>query len=137
MSLHWRLAAGGAIAALVVSLVASVVVGYVFGDAYAGAFLYGAAVGIVCFTSIAVAVALIGGRLAGERLPLVMGVYAGRVVFAVVGIGTPIALGSWPVLAMLCGIAGVYVIENALILFGARRIRGSVGAPWRESEGAS
>lgn len=123
MSRHWRLAAGGAASAVSLSLLASVAVGYLFGSAYAAAFLYGAAIGVVCFTSIAVAVALLGGRLTGDRLSLFLAVYLGRLVFVFAGIGVPIALGVWPVLAMLCGLVGVYVVENVLILFGAWRVQ--------------
>lgn len=135
MSPHWRLAAGGAVFAVSVSLLASAAVGYAFGSTYAAALLYGAVIGIVCFTSIAVTVALLGGRLVGERLPLVMGVYLGRLVFVFVGIGVPIVLEAWPVLAMLCGLVGVYVVENVLILFGAWRVQRTFRASREETGG--
>lgn len=135
MSTHWRLAAGGAVSAVSVFLPSTAAVGYAFGGVYAAALLYGAVVGVVCFTSIAVTVALLGGRSVGEKLPLVMGVYLGRLVFMFVGIGVPIALESWPVLAMLCGLVGVYVVENVMILVGAWKVQGTLRASKKETGG--
>lgn len=132
MNTHWRLAAKGAVFAALVSLLASVAVGYFFGGVYAAALLYGAAIGVVCFTSIAVTVVLLGGRLTGVTMPLVLSVYFGRMILVVVGIGVPVVLEAWPVLAMLGGLAGVYVVENVLILFGAWRSHGSLPAPKKE-----
>ena len=92
MSAHWRLALGGAAATAVMSLGAAAAVGYYFGAVYAGAFLYGAGVGLVSFTSIALTAWLLGGKLSGERVLLGVGVYFGRLVFAVVAVGAPIIM---------------------------------------------
>src|SRR5918995_1777853 len=80
MSAHWRLALGGAAASAVMSLGAAAVVGYYFGAIYAGAFLYGAGVGLVSFSSIAITAWLLGGKLSGERVLLGVAVYFGRLV---------------------------------------------------------
>ncbi|HEY6714638.1 MAG TPA: hypothetical protein VI055_20505 [Rubrobacter sp.] len=125
MSAHWRLALGGAAATAVMSLAAAAVVGYYFGAVYAGAFLYGAGVGLVSFTSIAITAWLLGGKLSGERVLLGVAIYFGRLVFAVVAVGAPIVLASWPALALIGGFAGVYVVENVLLLFGAVKVRGT------------
>ena len=106
MSAHWRLALGGAAATAVMSLGAAAIVGYYFGAVYAGAFLYGAGVGLVSFTSIAITAWLLGGRMSGERVLLGVAVYFGRLVFAVVAVGAPIFLASWPALALIGGFAG-------------------------------
>jgi hypothetical protein len=127
MSAHWRLALGGAAATAVMSLGAAAVVGYYFGAVYAGAFLYGAGVGLVSFTSIAITAWLLGGKLSGERILLGVVVYFGRLVFAAVAVGAPIFLASWPALALIGGFAGVYVVENVLLLFGAVKVRRPYG----------
>ena len=127
MSAHWRLALGGAAATAVMSLGAAAVVGYYFGAVYAGAFLYGAGVGLVSFTSIALTAWLLGGKLSGERVLLGVAVYFGRLVFAAVAVGVPIFLASWPALALIGGFAGVYVVENVLLLFGAVKVRSTYG----------
>ncbi len=127
MSTHWRLAIGGAALTVLLSLLAAVVVGIYAGWAEAGALLYGAGVGVASFTSIAVTASLLGGRFTGEKLLLGVAVYFGRLLFVLVAVGVPILLGSWPVLPIICGFAGVYVVENILLLVGAWRARGAVG----------
>lgn len=125
MTGYWRLAAVGGTVAGGVSLLAAAVSWYLFGGVYAGALLYGAAVGLVCFTSIAVTAALMGGRFSGQRMLLGLAVYVGRLLFAAMAMGVPIYFGSWPALAMVCGFAGVYVVENVTVLVGAPRAAGS------------
>ncbi len=132
MSTHWRLAAWGAALTILVSLVATVVVGYYFGWMHAGVFLYGAAIGVLSFTSIAVTAALLGGRIGSDRIVLGLAVYFGRLVFAAGAVGIPLYLGSWPALPMLCGLAGVYVVENLALLFGASKTATTVRRPVSE-----
>lgn len=131
MSTHWRLAVGGAALTVLLSLLVAVVVGVYAGWADAGAFIYGAGVGVISFTSIAVTASLLGGRFTGEKMLLGMAVYFGRLVFAVMAVGVPLFWASWPALAVVCGFAGVYLVENVLLLVGAWRARGTVvrGAP--------
>jgi hypothetical protein len=102
-----------------ISLLVAGAVWYYSGGTHAGAYLYGVGVGVVCFTSIAVTAALLGGRLSGDRIVLGLAVYFGRLVFAAVGLGVPIYLGSLPAVPLLCGFAGVYVVENVVLLVGA------------------
>jgi hypothetical protein len=109
------------------SLGAAAVVGYYFGAIYAGAFLYGAGVGLVSFTSIAISAWLLGGKLSGERVLLGVAVYFGRLMLVAVAVGAPIFLASWPALALIGGFAGVYVVENVLLLIGAAKVRGAYG----------
>ncbi|QIN83213.1 hypothetical protein GBA63_11595 [Rubrobacter tropicus] len=103
----------------VLSLFATGTIWYYFGGLHAGAYLYGVGVGVVCFTSIAVTAALLGGGLSGDRIVLGLAVYFGRLAFAAVALGVPIYLGSLPAVPLLCGFAGVYVIENVVLLVGA------------------
>jgi hypothetical protein len=126
LSTYWRLAAGGAVSTAVISLLGAVTLGYYLGGPHATAFLYGAGIGVVCFTSIALTASLLGGRLTGDRVLLGLGVYVGRLVFAAVGMGVPIYLGSWPVVPIVGGFAGVYVIENVLLLVGVARAGGGL-----------
>ena len=135
MSTHWRLAAGGATATVLISLLLAGVVWYYFGGVYAGAYVYGAGIGVVCFTSIAVTAALLGGRLSGDRIVLGLLVYVGRLVFAAVGLGLPMYLADWPTLAMIGGFAGVYVVENVVLLVGAPRTVGGTTAVGSAGEG--
>ena len=135
MSTHWRLAAGGAIATVIISLLAAGVILYYSGGAAAGAYAYGAGVGVVCFTSIAVTAALLGGRLSGDRIVLGLLVYVGRLVFAAVGLGLPMYFGDWPALPLIGGFAGVYVVENVVLLLGAPRTVGGTSAARSLGEG--
>ena len=109
------------------SLLVALVVAIYAGSAEAGALLYGAGIGVVSFTSIALTASLLGGRFTGEKLLLGVAVYFGRLLFALVAMGVPLYLGSWPVLPLIGGFAGVYVVENVLLLVGAWRVRGPVG----------
>ena len=128
MSTHWRLAVNGAATTILISLFGAGVIWVYFGGAYVGSYLYGAGVGVASFTSIAVTAALLGGRLSGGRILLGLAVYVGRLIFAAVGIGLPIYLGDWPALSLLGGFAGVYVVENVVLLIGAPRTVGETTA---------
>lgn len=128
MSTHWRLAAGGAATTIFISLLGAGAIWMYFGGAYVGAYLYGAGVGVVSFTSIAVTAALLGGHLSGGRILLGLAVYVGRLIFAAVGIGLPIYLGDWPALSLLGGFAGVYIVENVVLLIGAPKTVGETTA---------
>jgi hypothetical protein len=117
---------------LLASLLAAGIVAYSYGGVYGWAFLYGAGVGTLSFTSIAVTAALLGGRFTGERILLGLAVYVGRLFLAAGAIGVPIYFGTLPALAMVCGFAGVYVVENVVLLLAAPR---SVGSAARGSGG--
>lgn len=119
---------------MLASLLAAGVAAYAFGGVYGGAFLYGAGVGIVSFTSIAITAALLGGRFTGERILLGLAVYVGRLLFAATAIGVPIYFGTLPTLAMVCGFAGVYIMENIAILVAAPR---SVSSAARHAGGGT
>lgn len=135
MSAHWRLAAGGAAATVLISLLVGASVWYGFGGAYAGAYVYGAGIGVVSFTSIALTAALLGGRLSGDRIVLGLLVYVGRLVFAAVGLGLPMYLADWPALSLLGGFAAVYVVENVVLLMGAPKTVGGASAVRSAGEG--
>jgi hypothetical protein len=48
-----------------------------------------------------------------------LAVYTGRLVFAAVAVGGAVYYDLWPVLPMLCGFIGVYVLENVFLLMMA------------------
>ena len=121
MSTHSRLALRGAALALLLALPAGAAVWYYFGRADTLSFVYGVGVGILGFASIALTVSLLTVRPSGVRILLGVASYGGRLAFALVAIGVPVYLGSWPVLPMLCGVVGVYVVENVSLLKMAPR----------------
>ncbi len=118
MSAHWRLAiqyaawvSGGAV-------LAGMVVWFLFGEAYAGAFVYGAGVGIISFVSTALTVSMLTGRSKAVGVMIGAASFLGRYGFAMVALGVPAYLSLWPVVAMLVGFAGVYLAENVVLLPG-------------------
>ncbi len=121
MSTHSRLALRGAALAILLALPAGVAVWYYLGRAETFAFVYGVGVGILGFASIALTVSLLTVRPSGVRILLGVASYGGRLAFALVAVGVPVYLGSWPVLPMLCGLVGVYVVENVSLLKMAPR----------------
>ena len=125
MTSHWRLAIWVAALAAIFSLLAAAAVGYLYGGPYVAAFLYGAGVGVLSFTSIAITASLLGGRLSGDRILLGLAAYVGRLIFAGVAIGVPLYLETWPAVSMVGGFAGVYVLENVMLLVGAAKVSGA------------
>jgi hypothetical protein len=121
LSTHSRLALRGAALALLLALPAGVAVWYYFGRAETLSFVYGVGVGILGFASIALTVSLLTVRPSGVRILLGVASYGGRLAFALVAVGVPVYLGTWPVLPMLCGLVGVYVVENVSLLKMAPR----------------
>ncbi len=71
---------------------------------------------MVGFASIALTVSLMTVRPTGFRVLLGFASYAGRLILVVAAVGVPAYLGVWPVVPMLCGLAGVYAVENVLLL---------------------
>jgi hypothetical protein len=141
LSTHSRLALRGAALASLLTLPVGVAVWYYFGRAETVAFVYGVGVGTLGFASIALTVSLLTVRPSAVRIMLGLASYGGRLVFALIAVGVPVYLGSWPVLPMLCGLVGVYVVENVSLLKMAPRTvpvggpGGSVrGGPERRTE---
>jgi hypothetical protein len=131
MSPHWRLAlwyaawvAGGA-------AVLGAVVWFLYDEAYAGAFLYGAGVGIVSFVSTALTVSLLTRRSVMWRL-VGAASFVVRYGFVAVALGVPAYLGLWPVVVMLGGFAGAYLAENVVLLPRVLMVKRNVGRPVRE-----
>lgn len=122
MSPHWALAARGAAATIAVALPAAGFAAYYLGAEDAVAFLYGVGVGLAVFAAIAASVSLITVRPSGGRVLIGTGLYLGRLAFAAAAIGVPAYLGSLPVLPMVSGFAGVYIVENVALLWGASRV---------------
>ncbi len=116
MSTHTRLALRGAALALALAIPVGGAVWYSFGRAHTVSFLYGVGVGLVGFASIALTVSLLTVRPSGVRILLGVASYGARLVLVIVAVGGAVYVGAWPVLPMLCGLAGVYVVENLLIL---------------------
>ena len=121
MSTHSRLALRGAALALLLALPVGAAVWYYFGRAETLSFVYGVGVGILGFASIALTVSRLTVRPSGLRILLGVASYGGRLAFALVAVGVPVYLGSWPVLPMLGGLVGVYVVENVSLLKMAPR----------------
>jgi hypothetical protein len=128
LSIHSRLALRGAALAIMLAVPAGAAFWYYLGRAETVAFVYGVGVGILGFASIALTVSLLTVRPSGVRILLGVASYGGRLAFALVAVGVPVYLGSWPVLPMLCGLVGVYVVENVSLLKMAPRSM-PVGVP--------
>ena len=124
MRSHWSLAARGTILTLVFALLASVVFAYYLDRADALAFLYGVGIGMVSFASIAVTVAMFTVRPTGRRVLFGAAFYVGRLLFAAVAVLVPVYAGGWPALPILGGLAGVYAIENVVVLWLASKTAG-------------
>ena len=116
MSTHSRLALTGAALTLALAIPVCAGIWYYSGWAQAASFVYGVGVGVAGFLSIALTVSLLTVRPTGLRVILGFASYGARLAFVVAAVGVPAYLGLWPVVPMLCGLAGVYVVENLLIL---------------------
>lgn len=116
MSTHSRLALTGAALALALALPVGGAVWYYFERAHVVSFLYGVGVGVVGFASIALTVSLLTVRPSGGRILLGVAIYGARLVLVVAALGGAVYVDAWPVLPMLCGLGGVYVVENLLLL---------------------
>lgn len=121
MSALWRLAAGSAVAVVVFAVPAAFAVFRYAGEASGWAFLYGIGVGLITFASIALTVGLMTVRPTGARVVWGSVSYVGRLVFAAAAVAVPAFAELLPVLPMLGGFAGVYVVENVALLWAASR----------------
>jgi hypothetical protein len=119
---HWRLAfrCSGWIVALMVPVAALLF--YFYGMAHAAAFAYGVGIGLISLLSTALTVSLLWGP--SMTLGMMVGAFSfvARCGFAAGALGIPAYLGLWPVLPMLGGFAGVYLVENILLMPGAIKI---------------
>jgi hypothetical protein len=116
MSEHWRITVRYAALMSAGALVAGAAIWPLYGASHAGAFLYGVAMGLLSFVSMAVTVSMLTGRSAAAMMALGAGSFGARCVFAAVVLGIPAYLSLWPVLAMLGGFAVVYLAEIVLLL---------------------
>lgn len=135
MSAHWRLALQNAACIAVLAAALGLVIWFVYGEAYAGAFFYGAGMGLVSIVSTALTVSLLMKHSYAWRAAGVA-TFAGRYGFAAGSLGIPAYLGLWPVVAMLGGFAGVYLIENTVLLprvMGNLSVRRKTGGPVNEN----
>lgn len=123
MSQLGRLAVRGAIFVLVAAVPGALAVAYYFGLVESLSFGYGAGVGLVVFASIAVALSLILNQQSPGNMALGAGIYVGRLMFAGVAIAVPVLLDLLPILPMVGGFVGVYVVENLVLLLGARKLK--------------
>jgi hypothetical protein len=119
---HWRLAfrCSGWIVALMVPVIAVLL--YFYGMAHAGSFAYGVGIGLISLLSTALTVSLLWGP--NMTLGMMVGAFSfvARCGLAAGALGVPAYLGLWPVLPMLGGFAGVYLVENILLMPGALKI---------------
>lgn len=125
MRAHSSLAVRGTILTLVFALLASLVFVYYLDRADAVALLYGVGVGLLSFASIAVTVSMLTVRPTGGRVLFGGALYVGRLVFAAAAVLVPVYVWAWPALPILGGLAGVYAVENVVVLLLASK---SVGA---------
>ncbi len=132
MSAHWRLAIQYAAWVTGGTVLAGTVVWFFFGEAYAGAFLYGAGVGIVSFVSTALTVSMLTGRSKAVGVLIGAASFGARYGFAAVALGVPAYLELWPVVVMLVGFAGVYLAENVALLPGVLVVRRDLRRAVRE-----
>ncbi len=116
-----------------VALPAAAGIAYYLGALEAWSFLYGVFVGMAMFSSIAFAVTMVFGPTTETKRLVGAGIYAGRLVFAAAAIVVPITLGLWPIVPMLCGFVGVYIVENVVLLVVAAKAAGSSSV--RRTEG--
>jgi hypothetical protein len=116
LSTHSRLAIRGAVLALALAIPVGGAVWYLLERAHAVSFLYGVGVGVAGFASIALTVTLLTVRPSGVRILLGVASYGARLLLVVAAVGVAVYADAWPVLPMLCGLAGVYVVENLLLL---------------------
>lgn len=130
-----RLAILGLASIALGALPAAAAVYYYFSQSHAVAFLYGVGVGAVAFASIAVSVALLTGQRSGLRMMLGALVYVGRLGFAAAAVAIPVSLGYWSALPIVCGLAGVYVIENVTVLVALGTAKGD-GSRQQRGEGS-
>lgn len=121
MGAHWRLAARYTVFTIAFALLACAAVWFYYGESYAGAALYGVAVGLISFISTALSVSLITGRSDLLRALGAMSFFL-RYGFVAVALGIPAYLGLWPAVAMMAGFAGVYLAENVVLLPGAVKV---------------
>jgi len=124
---HWRLAIRCGALACAGAAAAGGVVWWVLGPAHAGAFGYGAGVGVLSLVSVAGTVSLLAGRSFRSRV-LGVGSFPARYLCVVAALGLPAYWEAWPVLPMAAGVCGVYLVENlvlvpGLMVAGGRRRR--------------
>jgi hypothetical protein len=128
LSEHWRLAARYTFMVGVVAVLSGLGIWQHWGFPFAGAFGYGVVIGLASFVSTALSVSLLTGKSVAWRA--VGGAsFVLRYGFVAVALGVPAYLGAWPILAMLSGFAGVYLLENVVILPAA------LGAMSRSAKG--
>jgi hypothetical protein len=116
MSPHWRIAARSAAWVSAGALVAGTAIWYLYGSSHAGAFLYGVAMGLLSFVSMAATVSMLTDRSTPAMMIAVAGSFGARCVFAAGALGIPAYLSLWPVFPMLGGFAMVYLAENVVLL---------------------
>jgi hypothetical protein len=119
---HWRLAfrCAGWIVALMVPVAALLL--HLYGLGHAEAFGYGVGIGLVSLLSTALTVSLLWGP--SMTIGMMVGAFSfvARCGLAAGALGIPAYLGLWPVLPMLGGFAGVYLVENIVLMPGALKI---------------
>jgi len=113
MSDHWRLALRYAAWLLGAAVLISVALLFFYGADHAWSFFYGAAAAVLSFVSTALTISLFAGRSMAAGLMIGAGSFVLRLAFAAAVLGIPAYLGLWPVVPMLLGFVGVYVVENS------------------------
>lgn len=127
------MAVGGTVATVIATLPAVAGIAYYLGALEAWSFLYGVGVGLIIFASIAFTVTMVFGQTTELKRLVGAGIYVGRLVFAAAAVLVPIMLDLWPIVPMICGLVGVYILENVVLLLAAAKTAGSSSV--RRTEG--
>ena len=128
MSDHWRLALRYAVWILAGAVVISGLLLLFYGVGHAWSFFYGAGMAVVSFVSTAATISLFAGRSVAAGVMIGAGSFVARLAFAAAVLGIPAYLGLWPVVPMLAGFAGVYVVENVAAAVRVARTRKGTSA---------
>jgi hypothetical protein len=119
---HWRLAFRCAALIVALMLPVAALLLYLYGLAHAGAFTYGVGIGLISLLSTALTVSLLWGPSMTVGMMVGAFSFVARCGLAAGALGIPAYLGLWPVLPMLGGFAGVYLVENIVLMPGALKI---------------
>jgi hypothetical protein len=137
MSALWRLALRGAIWMVVLTALVAAALFVVFDAAYSVSFVYGAGMGILSFVSMAFTVSLLAGRPGVVMAMIGAASFFARLGFAAAVLALPAYLGLWPVVPMICGFAGVYVVENLLLVAMAPKTAKEPGTKREDDPGGA
>jgi hypothetical protein len=120
---HWRLVARNTAWIVALTIPVGGTIFYAYNMAHAGSFLYGVGTGLLSLVTMAFSVSLLTGP--SKRIRMIGAFsFIVRYGFVVAILGVPAYLELWPIVGMLGGFAGVYLLENVILLPGMMRAVG-------------